>query len=234
MHTETILVLCGGLGTRLKSVTGELPKSMVDINGEPFINLLLSKLEKDGFRNVIFLLGYKSHFMKTELSKMQKKYSIKFKYSIEDQQLGTGGAVLNAINNFGLNEPFCVLNGDTWVDAKMSKIRNSFSPSITTIEVNKNTRYGGIEVKDNRITGFKEKTEIPKKTLINAGIYKLDRSCFVYIKKKIFSLEHDLFPLLVKHKFVNSVKIEGKFIDIGVPEDYTKFCKLMRATKNGY
>lgn len=234
MNTETILVLCGGLGTRLKSITGELPKSMVDINGRPFINLLISKWNKEGFKNIIFLLGYKSDFMKDELSKIEKNYSLNFKYSIEDEQLGTGGAVLNAINNFGLNKPFCVSNGDTWVDSKMNKIRKSLSPSIATIEVNKNKRYGEIEVRNKRITGFKEKNELQKKTLINAGIYMLDKSCFKDVKKKIFSLEHDLFPFLVKNKFVKSVKIEGKFIDIGVPEDYLKFCQLMRTTKNEY
>ena len=76
--------------------------------------------------------------------------------------------------------------------------------------------------------GFKEKVLGQKKSTINAGIYKLDLSCFNGIQKKVFSLEQDLFPLLIEHKFVNSVKITGNFIDIGIPSDYKKFCQSMR------
>tara|TARA_B100000780_G_C21117637_1_gene452357 strand:+ start:2028 stop:2732 length:705 start_codon:yes stop_codon:yes gene_type:complete len=234
MSTETILVLCGGLGTRLKSITADLPKSMVDVNGEPFINLLITKWVNSGFKNIIFLLGYRSEFMKDELSKIEKNYSVQFNYSIENEQLGTGGAVLNAVNNFGLNMPFCVANGDTWMDADINEVRKSVSPSIATIEIDENTRYGEIEVKNNRVIGFKEKLLSQKKSTINAGIYKLDLSCFDEIKKKVFSLEQDLFPSLIKHKYVNSVKITGNFIDIGVPSDYRKFCQSLSDTKYEY
>ena len=107
---QTVIIL-GGFGTRIRSIEKNMPKSMIDVNGKPFLYHLLAYLNSNGINNFLLLTGYKSEAIK-KFFKNGKELGYRINYSIEKKPLGTGGAVINAYNL--LSENFILLNGDTY------------------------------------------------------------------------------------------------------------------------
>jgi NDP-sugar pyrophosphorylase family protein len=104
-----LAILCGGLGTRLGKLSEKTPKILMDINGTPFIELLLAEYRKAGFTKFVLLAGH--------LGSKLKKYKSKDVLLIKEKEtLGTGGAIINALDK--LEDHFFVANGDTFIDAK--------------------------------------------------------------------------------------------------------------------
>lgn len=92
-----LIILAGGLGTRLRAVVPDVPKCMAPVNGKPFLTYVIRYFQDRGIRNFIFSLGYKheiiTEFLKTYYAKRPKQSQISFEYSIEQEPLGTGGAI---------------------------------------------------------------------------------------------------------------------------------------------
>src|ERR1017187_4110469 len=112
------IVLCGGAGLRLRSVTGTAPKSMSSIDGRPFLELLLRQLRRYGFQRVILAVGYEreviySHFGETA-------FGLKLTYPAESSPLGTGGALRNALGAVE-SETALIMNGDSYTDVDLSR-----------------------------------------------------------------------------------------------------------------
>tara|TARA_Y100000768_G_scaffold1265_1_gene1003 strand:+ start:1212 stop:1889 length:678 start_codon:yes stop_codon:yes gene_type:complete len=224
---EPIIILAGGFGTRLSSILNNKPKPMADINGTPFIELLIKNLIKNGFDQFILSLHYKSKMIIDYFNK--KKYNIK--YVVEPKPLGTGGAVSYAIDKFSLHDYIYILNGDTWMESGYSVLKDYDFNTISVVNIDNTSRYGKVELdKNNRIIKFLEKNNKIEKGLINSGFYKLNSRLFKNCNNEVFSIENDIFPQLVEKKELYGKKISTKFTDIGVPEDYYKFCKI----KNNY
>ena len=229
MLEKPIIILCGGFGTRLKSVSGETPKSLVKVNGIPFIEIILTNLIRIGFKSFIFSLHYKYDDFIDFIKKLEKKFNdeFKFDYIIEKIPLGTGGAIANVVFEKKIQDNFFVMNGDTWIDGDFKEIIKSKNNTIGLIKVSDSSRFGTVKLDGKgRIIKFCEKENIKQSGLINAGFYKLHKSIFEDCNKKVFSIEKDLFADLS-----NSQKLYGKilkyeFIDIGIPEDYYRFCKM--------
>ena len=96
---------------------------------------------------------------------------------------------------------------------------------IAAIDVEDRSRFGGITTDGPRVTGFVEKGARDK-GLINAGLYRIHRSAFDrYAPSQAFSLESDVMPRLAAFAALSAARIDGRFIDIGVPEDYFRFCR---------
>jgi len=227
-----LLVLSGGFGTRLANKINGLPKSLAPINGKPFLFYLLKSYLSQGITEFVFLLHYKSELIIEFLEKEKKSgilMSCSVEYVVEPEPKGTGGAIANAINDLSISENFLVTNGDTLLSSGVDKILNMESPAIAVKKEKKNTRYGSVEKKDNKIVSFnKEKDSNDEFVYINTGLYHLDCLVFANEPNQNFSIEETLFPKLVRKKILNSVTIDGSFIDIGIPEDYEKFCKLAK------
>ena len=103
------LILCGGLGTRLRAVTGETPKVMAQVQGEPFLDFLIRYLVKQGAKRIILCAGYKVEALKSHYQKIFKDIDLMF--SVEPEPLGTGGALKNA-QSLVKSEYVLGLNGD--------------------------------------------------------------------------------------------------------------------------
>lgn len=217
-----VIILAGGMGTRLNSIVPNLPKPMAPIGGKPFLTLLLDHLELHGFSNVILSVGYLHQKI---IDYFGNKYgSLNINYCIEHMLLGTGGAIARSIELTSTN-PILVLNGDT-----LFKI--NYSPMVAVYEECKSNitiglkevpdvgRFGVVKVINNKIISFEEKLK-EGFGLINTGVYIINREIFNgYKMPAVFSFEKDFLS-----RFVHSIKptayiTNGYFIDIGVPESY--------------
>ncbi|HEF3288296.1 TPA: nucleotidyltransferase family protein [Campylobacter jejuni] len=217
------IILCGGLGTRLKSVIKDIPKPMAPINDKPFLEFIFEHLKKQGIKEVILAVSYKYEVIQEYFK--DEFLGIKIKYSIEKEPLGTGGAINEALK-FIKNEAY-VLNGDTFFDIDLSKLRlNESKICLALKQMNGFDRYGTVELDGkNYIKLFKEK-EFKKQGLINGGIYLLNKDIFNdFDLQEKFSFEEFLQENYEKLKAKAHI-FDDYFIDIGVPEDYILFLNL--------
>jgi D-glycero-alpha-D-manno-heptose 1-phosphate guanylyltransferase len=226
-----LIILAGGFGTRLQSVLKGKPKPMADINGIPFLQLLLENMKAQGFSKFILSLHYESEKIIELVEELKDSIltNCEVVCIVEATPMGTGGAVANVVNELKLKEDFFVVNGDTWLDSGLQLMNNLSSNLIGAIEMHNASRYGILEMdEESFILKFKEKKANNNSGFVNAGIYKLSSELFFSWDGQAFSMERDLFPKLVQNRILKGFVLHSNFIDIGVPEDYFKFCNLKR------
>jgi D-glycero-alpha-D-manno-heptose 1-phosphate guanylyltransferase len=223
MITEAI-ILAGGLGTRLRSVVYDLPKCMATVCGKPFLDYVIEHCKNEGIEKIILSVGYKSEFIKEYYTKNNLGLNIHF--SEEEEPLGTGGAVLLAMQKT-IAENVLVLNGDTLYRFNLGHLEETHYSHNSTVtlclqRMQKMERYGTVSIKENRIETFVEKKYV-EEGLINAGVYLINKNQFLQNTFPLkFSLEKDFFEAYcASQKMFASVQ-NKYFIDIGIPEDYTK------------
>jgi len=213
------LILAGGLGTRLRPLTYNIPKVMLEINGKPFLYYLIKFLAKQNIKDIVISVGYLKESI-IEYFKNGSNFNVNIEYSVENEPLGTAGAIRNA-KRF-LEGKFIVMNGDTFFDINVGNLlkfheRKKGICTIALASVDNTERYGSVEIdKDNKIIKFFEKGT-KGKGLINGGVYIFEEEIFNHLPQ-IGSIEKDVFPLLIgkMYGYIHS----GYFIDIGTPEEY--------------
>lgn len=218
-----VVILCGGLGTRLRSVTGENPKVLVSVNGRPFLDLLLDEVRRQGGRRVILCVGYQA-------GKIQEYYTgrdtgLNLVCSREDQPLGTGGAICRAAGLIE-SDSFLVLNGDSFcpVDMRALGAFHQDKRALGTIAVcpgRAGGDYGGVVLEEgtDRVLAFQEKDRSSTASYVNAGVYVLSRAVFKQMPdQERFSLEYDVFPRCVDQGALWGFRTEAPLWDIGTPE----------------
>ena len=215
-------VLCGGLGTRLRSVVSDRPKSMALIGDVPFLHLLLRGLKAKGVEEVILGTGYRADQIEGFFGSGEQ-VGLRLHYSHEHAPLGTGGALKLAEEL--LSNPALVLNGDSYVEWNLEATADFFREKKADIlmvlqEVSDVSRYGSVTIdSDGRVAEFVEKGSRTGAGLINAGIYLLRKEIVSgFAAGSAISLERDVFPKFLGKKFYGLVS-GGTFIDIGVPAD---------------
>lgn len=219
------VILAGGFGTRLKSVSKNIPKPMMPIGNQPFLYVLMKNLEKYGCSNIVLSLHYGSEYIKEKIIQ-DKPVKCSVHFAIEPEPLGTGGAIKFACRKL-YDERFIVLNGDTYQNLNYLNFYNSSSSSdllISAVKVNDNTRYGSLAV-DSNMDVLSIDPGISS-NLINSGTYRLKRSDIINFKEDVFSFENDFLA-----NFQGSFKAyinENIFIDIGIPEDYFRANELLK------
>ncbi|RLD33729.1 MAG: D-glycero-D-manno-heptose 1-phosphate guanosyltransferase [Bacteroidetes bacterium] len=219
------IILAGGFGTRLKKLNLDVPKPMIPLGKHPFLFYLLSWLKKNGITRVILSVGYKWEIIEEYFGTSFR--DIELVYSVEDEPLGTGGAIKKALE-YCNEELVWVINGDTFFEIDLKSMqsfhiedRNYFT--LAAKPVKDTSRYGRVLVDEQaRITGFGEKAE-KGPGLINGGIYLFEKGFF---KDKLsgqkFSFEKDILEKYVLEEKFGAFVSERYFIDIGTPEDYRK------------
>lgn len=214
------IILAGGFGTRLQSVVKDVPKPMADVLGRPFLTYILDELVKYKFTKVVLAVGYKKEIIKDYFADNYR--SLKIIYSIEDEPLGTGGCVKQALS-YVSDEFVFIINGDTLFKINYEDMSSIKSTSIACKYLENFDRYGEVIIDDNGlITRFSEKKHVDK-GYINGGIYYLPKNIFDnYQLTKKFSLEKDFFEKYIANLQIKSFKSTDYFIDIGIPSDYQK------------
>jgi NDP-sugar pyrophosphorylase family protein len=226
MIKTKFVILAGGFGTRLKEVVKDVPKTLAPVNNKPFLYYSLKKWTNEGFSDFLFLLYYQADQIIEFLDSIKKENwakSISIEVIVEDKPLGTAGSVANAIRKEKILEPFVLTNSDTWISSNLKDIVFANTNTIAVIRVEDCARYGTVEIKENKIIQFNEKSEFSNK-YINSGVYYLEPSVFKHWDGNRLSIETDIFPNMSKNNLLEPFYLKGEFIDIGVPKDYIKFC----------
>ena len=225
-----MLILAGGFGTRLRGAVNDVPKPMAPINGTPLLNLQIDHWIRQGQRSFVFLLHHQADviidFLVAKTEELGELVSIT--WVVEETPLGTGGSVSHAIHHNNLTGDVLISNADTWLDGGLKQLSSSKGAAIAVTETKDTSRYGSILLDENFfLTKFIEKTIIlgnDKSGIINAGLYKLPTSIFPWENGKKFSLETEILPQMSSKKLLKAEILNGMFFDIGIPEDYYKFC----------
>lgn len=219
------VVLCGGLGSRLREVVNDRPKPMADFHGQSFLEFLLNELHQQGITRVILSTGYMSDYISQRVEEWSTQLAIEV--VVESELLGTGGAIANAINMVQGQE-FFVLNGDSFCQTDFEHVvafhyRNNAQATIVATQVDDISAFGSIDLtRDGQVLKFTEKQGVKSAGLVNAGIYIFNKILYNQLsQKQKFSLEYDIFPKLIKQSFYCYV-VSSPLYDIGTPDSYQR------------
>lgn len=221
------IILCGGAGLRLRSITADAPKSMASVAGRPFLELLLKQLRRSGFERVILAVGYQRDVIRAHFG--SDAFGLQVAYSEESTPLGTGGALRNAA---GLIESgnVLIMNGDSYTDINLATLldehRNTGAEAtVVVVPVDGRSDMGNVQVGvGGRLERFDEKTEGAAAGFNNAGIYMMTQGLVNDIPAGTqISLERELFPRWIKAgRDVRAMVSNGGCMDIGTPERYRR------------
>lgn len=241
------IILCGGLGKRLRPVISDKPKILAKIGDKTFLDILLDNLLSYKFKNIILCIGHlKQHIIEHFDRSADIRKNCNIKFSEEERLLGTGGA-LKSSKSLIESDNFIVMNGDSickidfkdFFDFHMGRnallsmvlSQSSSTSDYGTVTLNNLQQIINFNEKDSNV--YDKKLISNDKKFINAGIYLMRRDIFSHMPDKdIFSLEYDLFPKIVEKQFIDNTKnMDGKcygfltdseVIDIGTPERYER------------
>ncbi len=223
-----VIILAGGLGTRLRSVVSEVPKCMAPVAGKPFLWYLLKYLTRYEINRVVLSVGYLREVIFKWIEEVKDEFPFEFDYAIEEEPLGTGGGIRLALSRVK-NDIAFVLNGDTFFDVNLDRLYDCHICSHKAITLALKTmknfeRYGsvGLDKTTGTILSFNEK-KYCKEGLINGGVYVIEKNASYFDKLPAkFSFETVVLEPLCVANELQGVVMEGYFIDIGIPEDYRK------------
>ena len=221
-----VIVLAGGLGTRLRSVVSEVPKCMAPVNGKPFLHYLLTALSQYQIKKVVLSVGYKRECIMDWVHEYGIEFPFEIDFAVEETPLGTGGGIRLALEKC-VSDAVCVMNGDTFFDVDLEQLKEAHGHSgqLLTMAVKHLKdfdRYGTVTFdKHGVVTGFNEKRYC-EDGYINGGVYMIsDRNLLKNMPER-FSFEMDFLQPKAVEGIVQGFVSDGYFIDIGIPQDYAK------------
>tara|TARA_A100001015_G_scaffold300111_1_gene385091 strand:+ start:3932 stop:4624 length:693 start_codon:yes stop_codon:yes gene_type:complete len=203
-----VVILAGGLGTRLSEYTKKMPKPMVTLSGKPIIYYIMKHYSNYGFKNFVIASGYKQNVIK----KYFKKKILNWNIDVVNTGLNsmTGGRLKRLKKIIG-NETFLMTYGDGLSDVNIKRLINFHkkTKSITTLTaVRPTARFGAIKIKGKKVSYFKEKSNIDE-GWINGGFFVMEPKIFNIIKNDKTYLERETFEILSKKKSLNAFKHYG-------------------------
>ncbi|MFG1461269.1 HAD-IIIA family hydrolase [Xanthobacter sp. DSM 24535] len=227
MRIRQAAILCGGLGTRLGSLTAQCPKPLLPVDGRPFLEILSEELVRQGVDRILLLAAFESEQVRDFAATLPGRLEadIQVEVCIEPDRAGTGGALWHAREH--LDETFFLLNGDSWFDVPLERLAAALPADAAVAGVlglralEDTGRFGVVRLEGEVITEFAARPEHPGAGLVNAGVYLFRRSILSALTPK-GSLEQDALPGLARAGHLRGVPASGYFIDIGIPDDYAR------------
>jgi dTDP-glucose pyrophosphorylase len=220
-----VVIMAGGLGTRLGELTQDVPKPMLPVRGRPILEHIIENLSFQGFSQFILCLNYKAEIIQ-EYFKDGRKLNVDIQYTIESKRMGTAGA-LGLIDPKIITEPFVVLNADIITNIDFDDVIrfHSINGSQATMCIKPQAYevpYACVEFNDNMdLVSLVEKPKM--NNYINAGIYILNPEILKMVPKEEFYDMPTLFQNAVNKAFITKVyRFEDYWIDIGLPKDYSR------------
>jgi mannose-1-phosphate guanylyltransferase len=217
-----VAVLAGGLGTRLRGAIGALPKVLAPVAGRPFLDILLDQLQRQGFKRVVLLLGYRADAVEAHLA-AHPRADLAIETVIESAPLGTAGALRQALPRL-TSDPVVVMNGDTFVEFDAAALLAGLGASdavaaLVAVAVPDSGRYGALELDAaGRVVRFLEKRPDAGAGLINGGVYAFRRALLDALARSDGpSLERDVLERQPAGALL-AIRTDGRFLDIGTPE----------------
>jgi mannose-1-phosphate guanylyltransferase len=203
------VILAGGFGKRLKPLTDNRPKPMIEILGKPIIDWQIKLLAKNNIREIIICVGYLKEQIIDYIAS-GNRFNVKVAYTVEEEPLGTGGALKNTYSLLkDEKDGFFMINGDilTNIDFNILSSKNEFN---TLAVVPLRSPYGIVDFDEQlNVTGFEEKPNINNKW-INAGVYFFDQEVFNYLPEK-GNIETTALPAMANQQKLKAKKFENSF-----------------------
>jgi NDP-sugar pyrophosphorylase family protein len=217
------VLLVGGLGTRLRSETGDLPKAMIDVGGMPFLDRILVHLRHSEIKAVVLAVSYARESIEEHFQD-GCRLGISITYSRETQPLGTGGALRLTLPLLKGGQAL-VLNGDSFVDLDYRDMFEFHRASknqltIAAVQMADCRDFGRLRIANGNVVGFVEKDERDRSDgYINAGVYVFESGLIEAIPAGVVqSLENEVFPsILSRGGRIGAYCIHGYFLDLGTP-----------------
>lgn len=229
LSTVPVVIVAGGLGTRLKVITNFTPKSLVVLNGKPILYHQLSFLQEEGFRIFYFSLGYGAKEIINYLNDLNEFSDCKFNFLVESEPLGSGGFLFN-LKDY-VKDDFFLINGDLLLNINMLKlftyhIHNDATATITTHPNSHPYDSAIVEVNERGIvTGWSTKDDQPinKPNLVNSGLHVFSSKIFSRIIELSYkNLDKDILKPLITSSELYSYKTTEYIYDIGTPDRLNK------------
>ena len=217
-----VVILAGGMGTRMKPVAGNLPKALVPVAGRPFIDHQLELLRKNNIKNVLLCIGYQGDMIEKHVGN-GNSFGLKVDYSREspDQLLGTGGALVNALPF--LQEKFMVIYGDSYLPTDYQKVVQSFDNSHTSalmcVYHNQNKwDQSNVKIEGNSVVFYSKKPGSENLEYIDYGLSVYKKSVIEQYLNKGLPLDlADIQEKLVINRQLNAYIVKERFYEIGKP-----------------
>ena len=223
---NTVIIMAGGLGTRLKELTIEIPKPMLKIGQDPMLQHIINNFKKYGYNKILLSVNYKAEIIENYFQDGYA-YGVKIEYIKEHKRLGTAGGIKLAKEY--IDKPFFVMNGDIFTNLNVENmmeyhVEKGFDITVATRIHSFQVPYGVINTENNSIKELKEKPIV--EYLINAGVYCLNPSLLEYIPEDEYFEITDLINLSIQKGLkIGNYEIKEYWMDIGKLEDYNKVNK---------
>jgi len=218
-----VILMVGGLGTRLRPLTDNIPKPMLKVGNKPILQTIIEKFAEYGYTNVVLCVNYKSHVIEDYFGD-GSEFGVNIEYVFEEQRMGTAGAL--SLLKQKPSEPFFVMNGDLLTNVNFEHldsyhITNNSMGTMCVREYDFQVPYGVVNIKGSKILSIEEKPT--HKFFVSAGIYMLSPEILEYIPQNKFYDMPTLFEKLISEdKNIISFPLREYWLDIGRIEEYKK------------
>ena len=223
IKTNRVILMVGGLGTRLRPLTQDTPKPMLKVGNKPILQTIVEKFAEYGFVNITMCVNFNASIIRDYFGD-GKEFGVNIDYVLEQKRMGTAGAL--SLLKERPSEPFFVMNGDLLTNVNFEHIFNyhmlhKATATMCVREYDYEVPYGVVKMNDNKITAIAEKPV--QKFFVSAGIYMLSPEILDLIPQDEFYDMPTLFEkAIAQDKNVISFPIHEYWIDIGRLEEYQK------------
>jgi D-glycero-D-manno-heptose 1,7-bisphosphate phosphatase len=213
------VILCGGRGTRLGTLTASTPTPLLPVDDAPFLDVLLFELGRHGVKRILLLAGFAADRIVryAETTALKDRFGLEIHVAVEPERAGTGGALWHARER--LDDSFLLMHGGSWFDINPLALACRLTADVGAIgviglrRVADASRCGVVTVSGERITGFAERPPVPG--LMSGGVCALRRRILDYIAPAA-SIEADVFPRIAARGQLLGQVLDRYFIEIGM------------------
>ena len=226
------VILAGGLGTRLRPLTEQTPKPMVEVEGRPFLEFIVEHIVAQGFQDILLLIGHLGEHVSEHFGD-GRRFGASIKYSREARPLGTGGAIRAAWDH--LAHEFLLLYGDSFLPIDYVEVASAFRRSSwPALVVTYDNQAGFTDVFNNiavdasgTVTRYEKGVLDPELKYVDAGALCFRRDAFARVPEgRVVSLEQELFPVWIAARQLGGFPTRQRFYDIGTPGRLQEFVNL--------
>jgi len=218
-----VVLMVGGLGTRLRPLTKNIPKPMLKVGNKPILQTIVEKFSHYGYKNIVMCVNYKLNIIQDYFGD-GSKFGVNIDYILEDKRMGTAGGL--GLIDEKLTEPFFVMNADLLTNVNFDHlydfhVTNNSMATMCVQDYDFKVPYGVVNVENTKILSIEEKPT--QKYFVNAGIYMLSPDCLKYIPHNQFYDMPTLFEKLIsENENVISFPLREYWLDIGHIDEYEK------------
>lgn len=221
-----VLILAGGLGTRLSAINPGLPKSMVAVSGQPFVARQLRLLKQQGVREVVLCVGHEAGPL-VDFVGDGSRFGMVVQYSYDGetgqtgQLLGTGGALLKASKL--VQSPFAVLYGDSWLEVDFEPIIETYfrlgKPALMTVYRNENRLIpSNLKIVDQLVAAYDKERPSADMVHVDFGLSIFSKQAFAgFTEQESFDLSRVVQRLIAAGDLA-CYEVSQRFYEVGTPE----------------